>query len=76
MAKEREASNREGEGKKGFKRLEGPKFEVTNYLAEKNLSDCWAKAGEKGERDQKDTCKLQVSLFFGFQTIKILNFEL
>ena len=74
MAKEREASNREGEGKKGFKRLEGPKFEVTNYLAEKNLSDCWAKAGEKGERDQKDTCKW--FFFFWFQTIQILNFEL
>ena len=57
VANEREASNREGEEKKGFKRLEEPKFEVTTYMAEKNFSDCWAKAGERGEKDQKDTCK-------------------
>ena len=50
VAKEREAS-------KGFKRLEEPKFEVTKYMVEKNFSDCWAKVGEKGPTDQKETCR-------------------
>ena len=57
VAKEREASNREGEGTGGFKRLEEPKFEVTKYMAEKNFSDCWAKAEDRGHKDLEETCK-------------------
>ena len=56
VAKKIEASNREGEGKEGFKRLEEPKFDVTKYIAEEmNFTDCWIEAEEKGE--QKETCK-------------------
>ena len=56
VAEEREASNREGEGTRGFKRLEKPKFEVTKYMAD-FFSDCWATAEEKGHKDLKETCK-------------------
>ena len=55
VAKKREASNREGEGEKGFKKLEEPKFDVTKKIAEMNFTDCWAEADEKGSL--KETCK-------------------
>ena len=54
--RERETSNKEREREGTKKRLEEPKFDVTKYMAVKNFSDCWTKAGEKGEIDQKETC--------------------
>ena len=54
VAAEKELSNTERLGEKGFTKLEEPKFDVTSSMAEKNFSDCWAMVG-RGKL--KTTCQ-------------------
>ena len=50
VAAERELSNT----KRGFIKLEEPKFDVTMSMSQKNFSDCWAQVGRQ---PLKTTCQ-------------------
>ena len=48
------AADRELSNQNNFAKLEEPKFDVTDFMAQENFTDCWAKVGR---RDEMTTCQ-------------------